>query len=81
MPKVELRERPSPEEMKPLVDSAVSSEVIQTIFARCRVHHDGRAKSELGPGDRIIIVKPDGSFLIHQGEKREPVNWQPPGSV
>lgn len=81
MPKVELRENPSPEEIKLLVDSAVSSEGILTIFARCRVHYDGRAKSELGPGDRVIIVKPDGSFLIHQKEKREPVNWQPPGSV
>ena len=81
MPKVELKVNPSPEETKLLVDSAVSSEAILTIFARCRVHYDGRAKSELGPGDRIIIVKPDGSFLIHQREKREPVNWQPPGSV
>jgi RecB family endonuclease NucS len=81
MPKVELKINPSPEEIKLLIDSAVSSEAILTIFARCRVHYDGRAKSELGPGDRVIIVKPDGSFLIHQKEKREPVNWQPPGSV
>ncbi|WP_457742541.1 endonuclease NucS [Thermococcus sp.] len=81
MPKVELKINPSPEEIKLLVDSAVSSEAILTIFARCRVHYDGRAKSELGPGDRVILVKPDGSFLIHQREKREPVNWQPPGSV
>ncbi|WP_456421512.1 endonuclease NucS [Thermococcus sp.] len=81
MSKVELKINPSPEETKLLVDSAVSSEAILTIFARCSVHYDGRAKSELGPGDRVIIVKPDGSFLIHQKEKREPVNWQPPGSV
>ncbi|NPA47059.1 MAG: DUF91 domain-containing protein [Thermococci archaeon] len=81
MPKVEFRENPSPEEVKLFVDSAVSSEGILTIFARCRVHYDGRAKSELGSGDRIIMVKPDGSLLIHKGEKREPVNWQPPGSV
>ncbi|ASJ13479.1 hypothetical protein A3L14_00135 [Thermococcus thioreducens] len=51
-----------------------------TIFARCKVHYDGRAKSELGSGDRVIIIKPDGAFLIHQSRKREPVNWQPPGS-
>ncbi|AFL95254.1 hypothetical protein CL1_1051 [Thermococcus cleftensis] len=51
-----------------------------TIFARCRVHYDGRAKSELGSGDRVILVKPDGAFLVHQSKKREPVNWQPPGS-
>ncbi|ASJ11322.1 hypothetical protein A3L12_04765 [Thermococcus sp. P6] len=63
------------------MDSALSSEALLTVFARCRVYYDGRAKSELGSGDRIILVKPDGSFLVHQNRKREPVNWQPPGSV
>jgi len=24
-------------------------------------------------------LKADGSFLIHQNKKIEPVNWQPPG--
>ncbi|WP_029551045.1 endonuclease NucS [Thermococcus zilligii] len=81
MSKVEFRVNPSPEEIKLLVDSAISSEALLTIFAHCRVYYDGRAKSELGSGDRVIIVKPDGSFLIHQSKKREPVNWQPPGSV
>ncbi|WP_297469052.1 endonuclease NucS [Thermococcus sp.] len=81
MPKVEFKTNPSPEEIKLLLDSAISSEGMLTIFARCKVHYDGRAKSELGSGDRVIIVKPDGSFLIHQSRKREPVNWQPPGSV
>ncbi len=81
MSKVEFKTNPSPEEIKLLLDSAISSEGMLTIFARCRVHYDGRAKSELGSGDRVIIVKPDGSFLIHQSRKREPVNWQPPGSI
>lgn len=33
----------------------------------------------LPKGDRIVIVKPDGTLLVHQGKKREPVNWNPPG--
>lgn len=28
----------------------------------------------------MIVLKPDGSLLVHQGWGREPVNWQPPGS-
>ena len=72
---------PSQDNVKRLVDAALSSEALLTIFARCRVHYDGRAKSELGPGDRVLIIKPDGSFLVHQNRKREPVNWQPPGSL
>ncbi|RLF76007.1 endonuclease NucS [Thermococci archaeon] len=78
--KVKSIENPSQEDLLNILSEGLSSEAIITIFAHCRVHYDGRAKSELGNGDRVIIIKPDGSFLIHQREKREPVNWQPPGS-
>lgn len=51
-----------------------------TIFGRCTVEYDGRAASSLGPGDRLVVLKPDGTALVHTDEKRTPVNWQPPGS-
>jgi RecB family endonuclease NucS len=44
----------------------------------CSVEYSGRARSTLGWGARIVIVKPDGSVLVHQRAGREPVNWQPP---
>ncbi len=50
-----------------------------TVFGRCTVEYEGRASSDLGPGDRLLILKPDGSALVHTDEKRTPVNWQPPG--
>ncbi|MFB6102930.1 MAG: endonuclease NucS [Haloplanus sp.] len=50
-----------------------------TVFGRCTVEYDGRASSSLGPGDRLLILKPDGSALVHTDEQRTPVNWQPPG--
>lgn len=50
-----------------------------TVFGRCTVDYDGRATSTLGPGNRLVILKPDGSTLVHTDEKRTPVNWQPPG--
>ncbi|AEH25279.1 endonuclease NucS [Pyrococcus yayanosii] len=80
MRKAEVRMEPTPKELAELFDLARKLEGMLIIFARCRVHYEGRAKSELGEGDRIIMIKPDGSFLIHQKKKREPVNWQPPGS-
>ncbi len=49
------------------------------MYLNCRVLYEGRAKSVLEDGDRLLITKPDGSLLIHEREKREPVNWQPPG--
>jgi hypothetical protein len=50
-----------------------------TVFGRCRVEYDGRASSSLGPGDRLLLLKPDGAALVHTDEGRTPVNWQPPG--
>jgi hypothetical protein len=51
-----------------------------TLFGRCTVSYEGRAASDLGVGDRLLILKPDGAALVHTDEGRQPVNWQPPGS-
>jgi RecB family endonuclease NucS len=51
-----------------------------TVFGRCTVVYEGRAASELGPGDRHLMLKPDGAALVHTDEGQQPVNWQPPGS-
>jgi RecB family endonuclease NucS len=50
-----------------------------TVFGQCAVEYEGRASSSLGPGDRLLLLKPDGSALVHTDEGRTPVNWQPPG--
>jgi RecB family endonuclease NucS len=52
---------------------------VVSVFGRCRVDYDGRASSTLGPGDRLLLLKPDGTALVHTDEGHQPVNWQPPG--
>ena len=49
----------------------------------CSVEYVGRARSTLGWGERIVIVKPDGSVLVHQGAKSFEIwtNVSPPISV
>ena len=59
----------------------VDSEAMVTVIGRCTVEYEGRASSHLGLGDRLVILKPDGSLLVHQDTQRTPVNWQPPGCV
>ncbi len=44
------------------------------------VKYQGRAKSFLDWGERIAMIKQDGTILIHQPILREPANWQPGGS-
>lgn len=49
------------------------------LFVRCEVVYDGRASSELATGDRFILFKPDGSFVVHTDSGCDPQNWMPPG--
>jgi len=45
------------------------------------VEYIGRASSYAPQGVRLFIAKPDGSLVIHEAQKVEPLNWQPPKSV
>jgi hypothetical protein len=71
--------RPTHRDALLALESAFEDGDMVTVFGRCTVEYDGRAASSLGPGDRLLVLKPDGSALVHTDEKRTPVNWQPPG--
>ncbi|MCD1295245.1 endonuclease NucS [Methanocella sp. CWC-04] len=51
-----------------------------TLVGNCKVEYSGRAKSFLDYGDRLLIIKADGTIMVHNNQKREPLNWQPPGT-
>jgi hypothetical protein len=72
---------PTVEEAKKAVAVAVSQRKTILIIGDCSVHYQGRASSKLGPGERILIIKEDGSLLVHRSVGYEPVNWQPPGCI
>ncbi len=50
------------------------------IVAACAIQYQGRARSILHRGERLILLKPDGTLLVHTASKAKPVNWQPPGA-
>lgn len=56
-----------------LVASAIDRGALVTLFGRCTVEYEGRAASELGPGDRLLVLKPDGVVLVHTEEDQQPV--------
>jgi RecB family endonuclease NucS len=72
---------PNMEEAEKIVREAISQRKTLIVVGNCWVHYTGRAKSKLEPGERILIVKEDGSLLIHRSVGYEPVNWQPPGCI
>ncbi|MGQ9641070.1 MAG: endonuclease NucS [Candidatus Bathycorpusculaceae bacterium] len=68
-------------EVEKIAKEAVSHRKTLLIVGNCWVHYAGRAKSKLEPGERILIIKEDGSLLVHRSVGYEPVNWQPPGCI
>ncbi len=72
---------PSLTEATAVVQKAFSQRRTLVIAGSCHVHYTGRAKSTLEPGERLLIIKADGSLLVHRPTGYEPVNWQPSGSV
>jgi RecB family endonuclease NucS len=50
------------------------------LIGDCMVDYRGRARSLLDWGERIVMIKQDGSVLVHQPVLNEPVNWQPSDS-
>lgn len=76
-----LMVEPPAETARERIARAVDRGDMVTVVGRCRVDYDGRASSTLGPGDRLVVLKPDGTALVHTDEGHQPVNWQPPGST
>ena len=61
-----------------MLEEAFRARRLVLLIGNCRVDYEGRASSTLDWGERIAIVKQDGSVLIHRPTGYEPVNWQPP---
>jgi len=74
-------ENPTVEEAAEFVRNALSEHKALIMVGNCWVDYRGRASSKLESGERIVMVKEDGSVLVHRPDGYEPVNWQPPGCL
>lgn len=72
-------EYPKTEEAYKLIDEGFNKKNMIIILAECHVEFEGRARSRLDRGDRLILIKKDGTFSVHQELNLDPVNWQSPG--
>lgn len=64
-----------------LIKNAVAEHKAIILVGNCWVDYKGRASSKLEPGERIVMIKEDGSVLVHRPTGYEPVNWQPAGCL
>lgn len=78
---VEALENPSLIDAERLVKDALAGRRALVLVGNCWVDYHGRASSRLEVGERIVMIKSDGSVLVHRSSGYEPVNWQPHGCV
>ena len=79
--KIAVLIQPNLAEAAELIEKAFAQRRTLIIVGTCHVHYVGRANSTLELGERILIIKSDGSLLVHRPVGYEPVNWQPAGGV
>jgi len=53
---------------------------MRLVIARCSVDYVGRLTAHLSLATRLIMIKADGSVLIHADNGTKALNWMPPGS-
>ncbi|MBI5176518.1 endonuclease NucS [Candidatus Micrarchaeota archaeon] len=67
-------------EAKKIVDEGLSLGDMVMVVGGCKVKYVGRAASKLSEGDRLLLIKHDGTFLVHQSTKMAAINYQGPGA-
>ena len=72
---------PSAPEAARILEDALRARKFVFVAGDCKVDYEGRASSVLEWGERVAIVKQDGSVLVHRPVGYEPVNWQPSGCL
>lgn len=74
------KEDPSINIAHSVLKEGLNYQTMISIAGDCIVEYDGRSVSYLPSGERLILIKGDGTVLVHKNENRNPVNWQNPGS-
>lgn len=78
--KIQSSIKPEPiDSANKIINATLRGDMI-TAHVLCSVEYEGRAESTIEKGDRVILIKPDGTVLVHGDENYQPINWQSPGA-
>ncbi len=72
-----LLENPDFEKASEVLDEYLKRDFTIQMNGLCTVNYQGRAKSKLDRGERLVIKKQDSAILVHGPENYQPKNWQP----
>ncbi len=60
---------------KERLDQALARKDLIMLVGDCEIKYQGRAASNLSMGSRLLLIKGDGSFAIHQNRLLRPTNY------
>src|SRR5438552_8871735 len=72
---------PGLDEARLQLGKALEARMMVTMVVNCTVSCSGRTGSDIGDGERLVILKGDACVLVLRGRDYQPVNWQPSGCV
>lgn len=72
-----VSQNPEMSEAEEVLEDYLRRELTVQINGLCTVNYQGRAKSKLDRGERLVIKKQDSAILVHGPENYQPKNWQP----
>ncbi|MBO0888709.1 endonuclease NucS [Candidatus Bathyarchaeota archaeon] len=72
---------PDLDEARRELASGLEARKMIVMAVSCSIAYSGRTGSDLGEGERLVVLKEDGCVLVHRRNNYQPVNWQPPGCV
>ena len=73
----EILKNPEMEESREILEEYLKRDFTVQLNGLCTVNYQGRAKSKLDRGERMVIKKQDSAILVHGPENYQPKNWQP----
>ncbi len=68
---------PEVSEVEEILEEYLRREYTVQLVGLCSVNYQGRAKSKLDRGERLVINKQDSALLVHGPDNYQPKNWQP----
>ena len=68
---------PTPDALLTFLRAHLHARVTLHLAGEVEVLYAGRATSMAEAGDRLLLLKPDGSLQVHGPRGVKPVNWQP----
>lgn len=69
--------KPTLREARESIIHEIQKKPLIVIHAFCETMYEGRGASRASGGDRVVIIKPDGSLIVHGPRGFKPLNWQP----